>query len=82
MPTLNGVSGATRIGSFHSESAGNDMTTTQLVGVLTLVGTLLIAGMFLGRLQQQIEDHAVRIDRIERQDLYMHGTIRLPEAVR
>lgn len=49
------------------------MTTTQLVGVLTLVGTLLVAGMFLGRLQQQIEDQGRRIETLERSERYLHG---------
>ena len=52
------------------------MTTTQLVGVITLVGTLLVAGMFLGRLQQQVEEQGRRIDALERAEQYLHGDVR------
>ena len=61
------------------------MTTTQLVGVLTLVGTLLVAGMALGRANQQLADVMRRVEKIEHaQDTadsernYLHGKIDLP----
>lgn len=52
------------------------MTTTQLVGVLTLVGTLLVAGMFLGQLRQQGVEHERRLDKLEQQERYLHGDLR------
>ena len=49
------------------------MSTTQLVGVITLVGTLLLAGIALGRSDQRISDLERRLDRVERSDRFLHG---------
>ena len=57
----------------HLCGARLPMTTTQLIGVLTLVGTLLVAGMFLGRLEQQVGEHQRRIERLEQNEHYLHG---------
>ena len=49
------------------------MTTTQLVGVLTLVGTLLVAGITLGRNMQQIDELLRRVEKLENVDRFLHG---------
>lgn len=49
------------------------MSTTQLVGVLTLVGTLLIAGIALGRSQQQLDDLHRRVEKLEEAQKFLHG---------
>lgn len=58
------------------------MTTTQLVAVVTLVGTLLVAGIQLGRSQQHLEDLTRRIERLEAVDRYLHGHTTLGEDTR
>lgn len=45
-----------------------------LLAALTLIGAVLGVGRFVGK----IED---RIEQLERQQRYLHGTIRLPEGV-
>lgn len=54
------------------------MSTTQLVGVITLVGTLLVAGMALGRTEQKLNDALRRIEKLEAVQEYLHGRIVMP----
>ena len=51
------------------------MSTTQLVGVITLVGTLLVAGIQLGRSQQQLEDLKRRIETLASSQRFLHGNV-------
>ena len=49
------------------------MSTTQLVGVITLVGTLLLAGIQIGMAKYQLSDIERRLQRVETSDKYFHG---------
>ena len=54
------------------------MSTSQLVGILTLVGTLLVAGIVLGRAEQKLNDALRRIEKLETVQEYIHGRITVP----
>ena len=58
------------------------MSTAQLVGVITLVGTLLVAGIQLGRSQQHLEDLTRRVEHLEAVDRYLHGQTTLEKDTR